>query len=428
MIVHKCVEKKHISFVKEFSNSATGTVQTYASYTYDSLGQLIAEFVYDETGARIAKKSYNTAGQLVETTWYTGDAIYIQTTGAATPEEYAIDGGAGRIGTFYRQDNVYAYELRDQTGNVRAVVAKSGSSLEVRGYSDYYPYGMVLRSGGTDYRYGYQGAYAEKDGETDWNAFELRMYDSRIARWLTTDPAGQYYSPYLAMGNDPVNNIDANGGESGPGDDNKIYTNPKSLPDVIVTTKIKANYFESNLQTYYDYNHRNGLPDWQIEEYARSVFPKMSYLDEQHLRQAAGSYDYRNYINKYGHRNQLIGLGIVGAPIAIVGAVETGAGALAVDIYGDYKTVKTVKSGVEKVIDETLRYAPRVRERALEDPSSHNFPYSFDKSILETDAVPQKNGYNIFRMEGNMNGKDGVFEIGQNKDGIIDHRFFRPLK
>ncbi|HWT40255.1 MAG TPA: RHS repeat-associated core domain-containing protein, partial [Dongiaceae bacterium] len=226
-------------------NSATGTAQTYASYSYDSLGQLIAEntedtsktkylkydvtgkvvlvardaafsrkvaeFVYDETGARIAKKSYNTAGQLVETTWYTGDAIYIQTTGAATPEEYAIDGGAGRIGTFYRQDNVYAYELRDQTGNVRAVVAKSGSSLEVRGYSDYYPYGMVLRSGGTDYRYGYQGAYAEKDGETDWNAFELRMYDSRIARWLTTDPAGQYYSPYIAMGNDPVNGTDPDG-------------------------------------------------------------------------------------------------------------------------------------------------------------------------------------------------------------------------
>ncbi|MGF7231947.1 RHS repeat-associated core domain-containing protein, partial [Arachidicoccus sp.] len=102
--------------------------------------------------------------------------------------------------------------------NVRAVVAKSGRSLEVRGYSDYYPYGMVLRSGGTDYRYGYQGAYAEKDGETDWNAFELRMYDSRIARWLTTDPAGQYYSPYIAMGNDPVNGVDKDGGEDTPPD------------------------------------------------------------------------------------------------------------------------------------------------------------------------------------------------------------------
>ncbi|MGF7232848.1 RHS repeat-associated core domain-containing protein [Arachidicoccus sp.] len=84
--------------------------------------------------------------------------------------------------------------------------------MEVRGYSDYYPYGMVLRSGGTNYRYGYQGAYAEKDGETDWNAFELRMYDSRIARWMTTDPAGQYYSPYVAMGNDPVNGVDKDGG------------------------------------------------------------------------------------------------------------------------------------------------------------------------------------------------------------------------
>jgi len=98
--------------------------------------------------------------------------IYTKTgTGSIVAAEYAIDGGSGRIGTYYKSGNVYAYELRDQLGNVRAVIAKSGSSLEVRGYSDYYPYGMVLRSGGTNYRYGYQGAYAEKDGETDWNAF-----------------------------------------------------------------------------------------------------------------------------------------------------------------------------------------------------------------------------------------------------------------
>jgi RHS repeat-associated protein len=67
------------------------------------------------------------------------------------------------------------------------------------------------------YRYGYQGKYAEKDEETGWNHFELREYDPVIGRWLVKDPAGQYYSPYVAMGNNPVSNMDPDGGMDGPG-------------------------------------------------------------------------------------------------------------------------------------------------------------------------------------------------------------------
>ena len=67
--------------------------------------------------------------------------------------------------------------------------------------------------GGEPYRYGYQGEFAETDPETGKPAFELRLYDPRINRWLTTDPAGQYSSPYLAMGNNWINKIDPDGGE-----------------------------------------------------------------------------------------------------------------------------------------------------------------------------------------------------------------------
>lgn len=66
--------------------------------------------------------------------------------------------------------------------------------------------------GGELYRYGYQGEFAEKDSEIGLNSFQLRMYDSRINRWLTTDPAGQFHSPFLAMGNNPINFIDPDGG------------------------------------------------------------------------------------------------------------------------------------------------------------------------------------------------------------------------
>jgi RHS repeat-associated protein len=62
------------------------------------------------------------------------------------------------------------------------------------------------------YRHGYQGQFAEKDGETGWNAFELRMYDARIGRTTTTDPYGQFDSPYMWVGNNPTTNTDPDGG------------------------------------------------------------------------------------------------------------------------------------------------------------------------------------------------------------------------
>jgi RHS repeat-associated protein len=67
-----------------------------------------------------------------------------------------------------------------------------------------------------NYRYAFQGQ--EKDGETGMEAFELRLWDGRIGRWSTIDPEGQYFSPYLGMGNNPVSRIDPNGGSDGGAD------------------------------------------------------------------------------------------------------------------------------------------------------------------------------------------------------------------
>ena len=86
-----------------------------------------------------------------------------------------------------------------------------------------------------------------------------------------------------------------------------------------------------------------------------------------------------------------------------------------------------------------LKYDPRVRARGVEDPTSHNFPYSFDRSILKTKPILKNNGYKMYQLEGYMMGgvkrvgeetiqtwKRGVYEIGMTKEGIINHRFFRP--
>ncbi|PSL17644.1 RHS repeat-associated protein [Dyadobacter jiangsuensis] len=78
------------------------------------------------------------------------------------------------------------------------------------------------------------------------------------------------------------------------------------------------------------------------------------------------------------------------------------------------------------VYSHGFKYDPRVRLRGVQDPVSHNFPYSFDDAILSTKPIVQSNGYSTFRLDGSMNGKSGVFEIGLTKDRIINHRFFRP--
>ena len=69
--------------------------------------------------------------------------------------------------------------------------------------------GRMIRDGKA-YRYSFQGQ--EKDAETGKEAFQLRLWDGRIGRWLTVDPKGTGFSPYVGMGNNPVVNIDPDGG------------------------------------------------------------------------------------------------------------------------------------------------------------------------------------------------------------------------
>ncbi len=64
-----------------------------------------------------------------------------------------------------------------------------------------------------EYRFGYQGKNAEKDDETGWSHFEFREFDPIVGRWLVPDPKRQFWSPYMAMGNNPINKLDPDGKE-----------------------------------------------------------------------------------------------------------------------------------------------------------------------------------------------------------------------
>ena len=225
----------------------SSNANAYASYTYNELGQLKSEvktgspfnyyvkydvtgkitgiyadaayatlkvgYAYDEAGNRISRT--DNTGPSPVTTYYVYDAssnsmaIY---TGATLSEMPFY--GADRLGTYTVSGNNYVYELRDNVGSVRVVINRNkiGGQADIIQYNDYYPFGSLSQSGGNGYRYDYQGAYAEKDEVTGWNNFDLRMYDGRIGRWLSVDPEGQYFSPYKAMGNNPITISDPTGG------------------------------------------------------------------------------------------------------------------------------------------------------------------------------------------------------------------------
>ncbi len=176
-------------------------------------GSVRVKFYYNDRGQRVRKESYNPTTSTIDyTEHYVRDA-------AGTPmaiyrnnnlEEHTVY-GASRLGIYKKNTGKTSYEITDHLGNVRVVISKA----EPDNYfgTDYYPFGMPMpsrHSAGNQYRYAFQGQ--EKDSETGKEAFELRLWDARIGRWLTTDPYGEFFSPYLGMGNNPVSTIDIDGG------------------------------------------------------------------------------------------------------------------------------------------------------------------------------------------------------------------------
>ncbi|MEO0555941.1 MAG: DUF6443 domain-containing protein [Bacteroidota bacterium] len=120
---------------------------------------------------------------------------------------------------------MYVYVANESTvgdcsfDDFRIIHDKSEVSLQISSAIDYYPYGMEIAS--TKYinegvllnRATFQSDYSEKDEYTEWQSFELRgNYDPRLGTWYSSDPYGQYGSPYVGMGNNPVNGVDPDGG------------------------------------------------------------------------------------------------------------------------------------------------------------------------------------------------------------------------
>ncbi|SRX52234.1 RHS repeat domain-containing protein [Aequorivita sp. CIP111184] len=249
--------------------TASGSEPIYLDNISMTVGTVpLMDIAYNDRGQRLQKKVYSLTNNYTYFTYYIRDVagtimgIYSQTVNQAgstvgtdpssepSYSEPALEElplyGSGRIGVLRvassggvgdTPDN-YVYQLTDHLGNVRAVISKAPNGTPVViARTDYYPFGMPMpnRNVQGSYRYGYQGEFAETDPETGMPAFELRLWDARIGRWLTTDPYEQHFSPYMGMGNNPISTVDPDGGcDDPPCWDNGDY-NAGSLDEVVIT-------------------------------------------------------------------------------------------------------------------------------------------------------------------------------------------------
>jgi len=138
--------------------------------------------------------------------------------------------GRGDSVIFSRGDKLF--ELTNHLGNVLATISDKRFGMtpdsvvryfvpDLVSANDYYPFGMLqpgrsYPGSGSGYRYGFNGK--EKDDEVKGKGNQLdygmRMYDSRVGRFLSIDPLARSYpgeNNYNLAGNSPIQFTDFNG-------------------------------------------------------------------------------------------------------------------------------------------------------------------------------------------------------------------------
>ncbi len=167
--------------------------------------------------------------------------------------------------SFARSTGWKSYEIKDHLGNVRVVVGDgkqaevtSTSIIEralVRGYYNYYPFGMMepggvydaqQEAGAGSYRYGYNGKEMDTDFSNNYD-YGFRIYNAGIAKFLSVDPLTRKYpelTPYQFASNSPVWAIDLDGLEAffihGTSSNSKRWIeNPKTVPTLMKLTNNK---------------------------------------------------------------------------------------------------------------------------------------------------------------------------------------------
>lgn len=91
------------------------------------------------------------------------------------------------------------------------------------------------------------------------------------------------------------------------------------------------------------------------------------------------------------------------------------------EVAANQRTLSRALDSGDVVPKAVPDYSPRIRQRAVEDPVGHNFPFSFDEVILNTKPTDLGDGALGYALRGSYNNKDVIYNMIV-EDGVITHR------
>jgi RHS repeat-associated protein len=152
------------------------------------------------------------------------------------PTAYLLPIGEAAVDTFSSVIGKKYYEGSNHLGNVMAVFTDRRLLLDANANnladdhrlphivstSDYYAFGMPMTArsyNASNYRYGFNGKENDNEvkGQGNQQDYGMRIYDPRLARFLSLDPLAKSFAnltPYQFASNSPIANIDLDGLES----------------------------------------------------------------------------------------------------------------------------------------------------------------------------------------------------------------------
>jgi len=446
-------------------NSSYGTVE----YEYDNNGNLLSDdnkgilsisynhlnlpeeivfsttkkinYLYAADGTKL--KETITDGEMTHTFDYCSNLVYEdgELSFLLTP--------AGRaILTEQEHEYVYEYFLRDHLGNIRVVFGDPDRNheAEVIQENHYYPFGMTMGglnfAAGLENRYLYQGKETTGDFSLWWSDFHARRFDSQLGRWHVPDLAGQFASPYVGMGNNPMVAVDPDGRWAVGGRNQELMMYRQAQQVVAQFLKqLMESFSEEEAQREFerlemlDYAQRHGVGQGQDDGDLNS--DGTGEDDPPGGKNISNEGDNSEYsVKKTIDWDKLYidaeGFFIVAAmfdaqlPFGdMIGAFAYGGAALGRALFGVSKLTSTFFEGAQyssKVISQMNNI----------DDLYHVFPICVDGYAIKfgkafTQIGTDGNVYNWLRLEGSWAGKSGYFEYIKDANGIINHRYFVPF-
>jgi|GEM_PF-4239959 len=214
-------------------------------------------YSYDASGNRLSKRSSSTGVTTVYVRDAGGNVLSVYEKPSTTPLEQrelhlygssrlgiqgaltnapipvSLGGFSGKMHTFTRGEKFF--ELTNHLGSVLVTVSDKKIQVEDNGLVgsyepelksvvDYAPFGMQLvgrKWQAGDYRYGFNGKENDNEvkGEGNQQDYGMRIYDTRLGRFLSVDPISKSYpslTPYQFASNSPIKCVDVDGLEGDP--------------------------------------------------------------------------------------------------------------------------------------------------------------------------------------------------------------------